>query len=50
MNAHSPIELETPRLTLRVMQPSDLDGLQMIFGDPIVMDAFNERPFVTEQT
>lgn len=50
MNAFPAIELETPRLVLRTMQPTDLDGLQMIFGDPIVMDAFNEQPFVKEQT
>jgi RimJ/RimL family protein N-acetyltransferase len=50
MNTQPPIELETPRLLLRIMQPSDLDGLQMIFGDPVVMDSFNEQPFVKEQT
>jgi RimJ/RimL family protein N-acetyltransferase len=49
MNTMPPIELDTPRLLLRLMQPSDLDGLLKIFGDPIVMDSFNEPPFTREQ-
>ena len=49
MKTLPPIELETPRLLLRLMQPSDLDDLLNIFGDPKVMDSFNEQPFTSEQ-
>ena len=49
MNTMPPIELDTPRLLLRLMQPSDLDDLLKIFGDPKVMDSFNEEPFTKEQ-
>jgi ribosomal-protein-alanine N-acetyltransferase len=41
--------LETKRLILRVMQPSDFDGLKKIFGDPKVMASFNATPFNDEQ-
>lgn len=43
------IMLETPRLTLRLMQASDFDDLMAIFGDPKVMDSFNVPPFNREQ-
>lgn len=36
--------LETERLVLRPMVPADLDGLCGIFGDPIVMAAFDSAP------
>jgi len=36
----SDLQLETPRLRLRLMQPSDLDDLLKIFGDPKVMASF----------
>lgn len=49
MNTMPPIELESPRLLLRLMQPSDLDDLLKIFGDPKVMDSFKEPPFTREQ-
>ena len=38
-------KLETPRLRLRVMRSSDLDGLLKIFGDPRVMASFGADPF-----
>jgi len=41
----SDLQIETPRLRLRLMQPSDLDGLLKIFGDPLVMASFNGAPF-----
>jgi len=41
--------LETSRLYLRLMQPSDLNALYKIFGDPKVMDVFGEAPFSHEQ-
>ncbi len=31
------IQLETPRLSLRLMRLSDIDGFLGIFGDPLVM-------------
>jgi len=49
MNTMPHIELETPRLLLRLMQPSDLDNLLKIFGDTKVMDSFHEQPFTREQ-
>ena len=39
------LNLETPRLRLRLMQPSDIDELINIFGDPKVMASFNTDPF-----
>ena len=45
----SDLRLETSRLYLRLMQPSDLDALHKIFGDPKVMDVFGEAPFSHEQ-
>ena len=41
--------LETPRLLLRMMRPSDLDGLMQIFTDPKVMAAFDSLPFTHAQ-
>ena len=39
------LQLETPRLYLRLMHISDLDDLLSIFGDPKVMASFNTAPF-----
>jgi RimJ/RimL family protein N-acetyltransferase len=41
--------LETPRLSLRLMDPCDLDDLLKIFGDPKVMAAYNTIPFTRPQ-
>ncbi len=41
--------IETPRLKLRTMQPTDLQDLLVIFGDPLVMSSFNSPPFDQEQ-
>jgi RimJ/RimL family protein N-acetyltransferase len=41
--------LETERLVLRPMVAGDLDGLLGIFGDPLVMAAFDELPLDREQ-
>lgn len=41
--------IETPRLRLRNMTTDDLDALLQIFGDPLVMAAFHEPPFTSEQ-
>ncbi|MFO8036636.1 MAG: GNAT family N-acetyltransferase [Anaerolineales bacterium] len=41
--------IETARLTLRLMEPADVDPLLKIFGDPKVMKAFDEEPFTPEQ-
>ena len=43
------IQLETKRLLLRPMLPSDFDALLLIFTDPKVMDAFTHPPFTPEQ-
>jgi RimJ/RimL family protein N-acetyltransferase len=43
------LKLETPRLCLRLMQSSDLDGLLRIFGDPKVMASFGGAIFNREQ-
>ena len=43
------LALETERLTLRVMRPSDFDGLKKIFGDPKVVAFFDISPFNDEQ-
>jgi [ribosomal protein S5]-alanine N-acetyltransferase len=45
----SELHLETPRLHLRLMSSSDLEGLLAIFGDPVVMASFNTTPFGHEQ-
>ncbi len=45
----SDLRLETSQLYLRLMQPSDLEGLLKIFGDPRVMESFGEAPFNREQ-
>jgi len=42
-------QLETPRLSLRLMKSSDLDDLLKIFADPRVMASFNTEPFGREQ-
>jgi RimJ/RimL family protein N-acetyltransferase len=43
------VVLETDRLVLRPMVPGDLDGLCRIFGDPLVMSAFEQPPLAREQ-
>lgn len=37
--------IETPRLVLRPMRLADVDDLLQIFGDPVVMAAFESDPF-----
>lgn len=43
------VPLETSRLYLRKMRPSDLDDLMGIFGDPKVMSSFDSPPFSQAQ-
>jgi RimJ/RimL family protein N-acetyltransferase len=43
------LQLETPRLRLRLMQTSDLEDLLVIFGDPKVMASFGAATFNREQ-
>jgi len=43
------LTLETPRLLMRLMRAADLDLLLTIFGDPVVMAAFDTGPFTREQ-
>ena len=43
------IQIETPRLYLRLMHLSDIDDLLKIFGDLKVMASFNTVPFNREQ-
>ncbi len=45
----SKLQLETPRLYLRLMRLSDLDDLLKIFGDSKVMASFDTVPFNREQ-
>jgi len=45
----SDLQLETPRLCLRLMQSSDIDDLLKIFGDPQVMASFGGATFNREQ-
>ena len=45
----SNLPIETLRLTLRLMELSDLDDLLHIFGDPKVMASFDAEPFNREQ-
>jgi ribosomal-protein-alanine N-acetyltransferase len=45
----SEITIETLRLELRTMQPTDLEDLLKIFGDPKVMASFSSPPFEREQ-
>ena len=45
----SNLQLETPRLYLRLMKSSDLDDLLKIFGDPKVMASFGGATFNREQ-
>ncbi len=42
-------QIETPRLVLRPMQPTDLDDLLRIFTDPRVMASFGGELFPREQ-
>lgn len=42
-------QLETERLILRPMQPTDLEALLLIFTDPKVMAAFQHDPFTRDQ-
>lgn len=41
--------IETQRLVLRSMRPSDIGGLMLIFADPKVMASFGVDPFTPEQ-
>ena len=43
------LQLETPRLYLRLMHLSDLDDLLKIFADPKVMTSFDSAAFNREQ-
>lgn len=43
------LQIETQRLILRTMRPSDFDALYLIFTDPKVMAAFDHDPFTPEQ-
>jgi ribosomal-protein-alanine N-acetyltransferase len=45
----SDLQLETPRLCLRLMRSSDLGDLLKIFGDPKVMASFGVATFNREQ-
>jgi len=45
----SGVQIETPRLCLRLMELSDLDYLLKIFGDSKVMASFNSEPFNRDQ-
>ena len=45
----SKLQLETPRLYLRLMHLSDIDDLLKIFADPKVMASFGSAPFNREQ-
>ena len=45
----SDLRLETSRLILRLMEPSDLDHLLKIFGDDRVMASFGGATFSREQ-
>ena len=45
----SDVQLETPRLCLRLMRSSDLDELLKIFGDPKVMASFGGATFSRDQ-
>ena len=43
------LQLETARLRLRLMRPSDIDDLLKIFADPKVMASFGVDIFNREQ-
>ncbi len=43
------LPLDTPRLSLRLMQPADRDALLKIFADPKVMASFDAAPFDCHQ-
>lgn len=43
------LRIETPRLVLRSMRPSDIDALLIIFTDPRVMASFGGDLFTREQ-
>ena len=45
----SSLQIQTPRLSLRLMVRQDLDGLLKIFGDPKVMASFHTEPFDRQQ-
>ncbi len=45
----SDLQLETPRLCLRLIRSSDLDDLLKIFGDPKVTASFGGATFNREQ-
>lgn len=45
----SDLQLETPRLCLRLMRSPDLDDLLKIFGDPKVMASLCRATFNREQ-
>jgi RimJ/RimL family protein N-acetyltransferase len=45
----SDLLIETPRLTMRLMELSDLDDLLKIFGDAKVMASFDTEPFNNKQ-
>ena len=49
MSNETSLRLETKRLFLRSMLPSDFDALLLIFQDPRVMAAFHHPPFTEEQ-
>lgn len=49
MSDGTQVQLETKRLLLRPMLPSDFDALLMIFTDPDVMAAFNHPLFTHQQ-
>jgi [ribosomal protein S5]-alanine N-acetyltransferase len=49
MSNKDEMRLETERLILRPMLPSDFDALLLIFTDLKVMAAFNHPPFTLEQ-
>ena len=49
MLTRADIRIETPRLVLRSMQPSDIDALLLIFTDAKVMASFEGELFTREQ-
>ncbi len=49
MQNRTEIRIETRRLMLRSMQPSDIDALLLVFTDPKVMASFGVEPFTREQ-
>ena len=49
MSVVARLTLETPHLTLRLMEAADADQLIHIFADPKVMASFASAPFSAEQ-